>query len=444
MKPFTKEAVKLFTEGTLALSDVEANGIRIDTEYCNKYSKLLEKKIKISEINLNKLSEVKLWRRTYKNKFNINSNQQLEKILFDELNITPIKETEKGKRSTDDQSLNKINTPLTKQILELRSLKKIKSTYLESLTREEVNGYIHPFFGLIGTRTYRSQSDHPNFQNLPIRDPIYGKIVRRAIIPRKGHRLVERDYKGIEVSIAQCYNQDPNLLFDIKHGDMHRDAAMKCLILSKKQVSKQIRQLGKGKWVFPQFYGDWYESCAKSLWGDINNPEYSIPPNGTLLIDHLENKGINNLEEFISHLKKVEDWFWYKKYKVYTKWKEDWIEEYHRKGYFITLSGFRCSGIMDNKQAVNYPIQGTATHCLLWALIQMNYILKKYKMKSKIIAQIHDCILTDEHPSEEKIIAEESEKIMTVDLIKHFPWITAPMKIETEKTGIDESWWNKK
>ncbi len=457
MQPISKEAYQLFHEGTLALSDIEANGIRIDVEYCKKASHTLDYKITSLEKRMDNLEEVKLWKSKYGLKFNINSNAQLEKILFQELEIDHIKETEKGKKSTDDESLSKIGTSFTKKVLQLRGLKKTKSTYLEALIREEVDGFIHPFFGLISgsegsdPRTYRGQSDHPNFQNLPIRDPVLGKIVRQAIIPRKGHFLKERDYKGIEVSVAQCYNQDPIFLYDIEHGDMHRDASMKCFILPKSFLKmnwgekplKNIRYLGKNKWVFPEFYGDWYGSCAAAMWDEIDNPIYCLP-NGTSLRDHLRNKKIEDFQDFKDHLEKVEDWFWNEKYKVYTEWKTEWVKEYWKKGYFDTKTGFRCQGLMDEKQVINYPIQGDAFHCLLWPLIQMNKYLKKYKMKSKIVGQIHDCLLSDENPKEEKIIDEIFQETMTIKLVKHWNWITAPMKVEVEKTGIDESWWFKK
>lgn len=443
MNPINKEAYKLLHEGTLCLADIEANGIRINLNHCKKASEDLERKIRILEKRIEILPEMKTWRKIYGAKTNTNSTVQLERILFDELNLLSTKETVKGKRSTDDESLSKLNIPLTRSILNLRLWKKVKTTYLEALTREEVNGFIHPFFGIIGTRTYRGQSDHPNFQNIPIRNKELGKLIRQAIIPRPGQRLVERDYKGIEVSVAQSYNQDQILLYDILNGDMHRDASMKCFMLSKEEMTKDIRYLGKNKWVFPQFYGDWYGSCAKAQWEEVDNPSYNLF-NGISLRKHLRSKGIYSIDDFEDHLRQVEDWFWNKKYKRYTEWKKERLTEYWKKGYLDTLTGFQCRGLMDSKQVINYPIQGSAFHCLLWSLIQLNKFLKKYKMKSKIIGQIHDCALTDEHPSESKDISEKSNEIMTIDLKKQYPWITAPMIIETEQTEIDGNWWEKK
>jgi len=456
--PINKKAYQLLHQGTLALSELENNGIKIDTKYCTEAERRLNLKIANLEKVTEKLPEVKKWKNIYRAKYNLQSNSQLGDILFNIYNYEPSKWTKPKKEgskpqpSVDDEALKKLDITLTRNILKLRKWKKTSSTYLNAFTRETVDGILHPFFGLVIPRSYRGQSDHPNFQNIPIRDPEVGRIVRRAIIPYPGQILVERDYKGVEVSVSACYHQDQTFLHDITKGDMHRDAAMRCFKLPKSFLKlnwgekslKNIRYMGKNMWVFPQFYGDYYGNCAESMWDHVKDPNYSLP-DGTLLKDHLKSVGIKNYDQFENHLKHTEDWFWNEKYKTYTAWKRKRLTEYYRDGYFDMLTGFRCSGVLlDKNQILNYPIQGSSFHCLLWSLIQLiNDLFKKYKMKSRIIAQIHDCVLSSEHPSEVKQIDEISQEIMTKKLIQHWPWITAPMRVETESTDINESWYYK-
>ena len=123
--------------------------------------------------------------------------------------------------------------PELDNLLRIRKLKKVRDTYLEGFLREQVNGYIHPFFNLHLVRTYRSSSDHPNFQNIPKRDKEAMNIVRRAIFPRPGHQLLELDYSGLEVRIAACYHKDKTMLRYIgdPHSDMHGDMAKQIFII---------------------------------------------------------------------------------------------------------------------------------------------------------------------------------------------------------------------
>ena len=444
IKPLSNGAYQLLHEGTLCFADIEANGLHINVDYYKQAKKNMIDIVADLEQKIMQTKEGQMWKQYYGHKLNLNSHPQLGDILFNKLKYTSTKVTEKAKKpATDDQSLSKINTPFTSLYLKRAKLKKAATTYIDAFLREEVNGVIHPFLGLVGVRTYRSQGDHPNLLNIPIRDPEIGKLIRTGIKPSHGNRLVERDYKGIEVSIAASYNHDPVLLHDIIRGDMHRDTAMDCFILKKEQMTKNIRFLGKNEAVFPWFYSDWYKSTARNMYEHIDDKQYSTKQ-GVLLRAHLASVGIKTYRQFESHLEKVFDRFWNKKYKVYTAWKRQWVKDYWKKGYFDTLTGFRCSAIMDDKQAVNYPIQGSAFHCLLWSLIQLNNWLKKENMKSKIVLQVYDCVLTDEHPSESAIIEKKAKEIMTIDLPRHFPWITAPMLIETEATEIDGNWHDKK
>lgn len=308
---------------------------------------------------------------------------------------------------------------------------------------ETVNGYIHPSFNLHTVKTFRSSSDRPNFQNMPIRDKEMGKIIRQAFIPRKDYLFGGFDYVGIEVRIAACYHKDPTMLKYIEDPtkDMHRDMAMQCYMLEENDVSKDARYCAKNKFVFPQFYGSWYEPCAYSLWNAISEMNLATL-SGIPLQEHLRNNGIKDGETFQGHIKLVEDKFWNETFTGYRDWKKEWLKEYDKKGYFDTLTGFRCQGAMKRNDIINYPVQGVAFHCLLWALIKINKWLKKNKMKSMIVGQIHDEITMDIYKKEFDEVLKKVKKIMCKDIRKEWPWIITPLDIEGEFS--DTNWYEKK
>lgn len=106
------------------------------------------------------------------------------------------------------------------------------------------------------------------------------------------------------------------------------------------------------------------------------------------------------------------------------------------------LSGFRCAGVFGKKEICNYPIQGTAFHCLLWSLIQLDRWLAKNKMRTLIVGQIHDSMLLDVDARELPDVVGRITEIITSDLPRHWPWIIVPLTVEME--GSYENWWSKK
>jgi hypothetical protein len=289
-----------------------------------------------------------------------------------------------------------------------------------------------------------NSSNSPNFQNLPIRDKEMGKIIRQAFIPHLGHRFGGVDYAAIEVKIAACYHTDQTMLEYIRNpsSDMHRDMAMECYKLEQSQVTKQSRYCAKNKFVFPQFYGDWYKSCAASLWSAIDEMELQTS-NGMPMREHLKFQGISNYNRFEDHIRKVEDRFWNDRFPVYAQWKRQWIKEYERKGYFHTLTGFTCSGVMGKNDVVNYPVQGSAFHCLLWSLIRLHDWLKREKMQSMIVGQIHDEITIDAESSELDMVLKRAREIMCEEIRQEWEWIVTPLEIEAEFAPVDRSWYEK-
>ncbi len=457
MKPITDKGYKLLHEGCIALSQVEANGIRIDTDYLHRAIAQTKRKIEKITDKIGHDKIFKIWRREFGLKTNIGSREQLGRILFSVMKYPCSTYTEIEKKpKVDEAALEAIDLDFVRNILKLEKLKKAKSTYLEGMLREVTDGYIHPFFNLNLARTFRSSSDHPNFQNIPVRNPKIAKLVRRIFIARHNHQIVEIDYGGVEICNATCYHKDPRMIAYIedKTKDLHRDMAARCFILPKKQVTKDARYCGKNMFVFPQFYGDFYIHCAESLWKAIGQMNLKRKDGGDLY-SHLSGKGIYKLGKcdpdkspkegtFEKHLQKIEDVFWNKLFEVYAQWKKDWYYAYLKKGYFDTLTGFRIEGLYKRNEVINYPVQGSAFHWLLWSLIRIQKLLKKYKMRTLIVGQIHDSIVSDVYRKELRNYLEIVHQVMTIDIRKHWKWIIVPLTIEAEVAPIGGSWYEKK
>jgi hypothetical protein len=156
VNPRTSQAYQLFHNGILALSRAELQGIRVDLDYIQTAKKHINKKINDLEQQFYKSKFFQHWKHTTKGEVNINSNYQLAHFLYGVKKIIPTKTTTSGKGSTDEEALQQLNLPELSELLEIRKLKKICNTYLESFEREQVKGYIHPFYNLHLVRTFRS------------------------------------------------------------------------------------------------------------------------------------------------------------------------------------------------------------------------------------------------------------------------------------------------
>ena len=460
MKIATPEAYQLFHRGTLALADVEANGMRVDVRYLKKAIEKSSQAIRDLESELKTDATFKQWRRLFGAKTNIGSGEQLAKLLFEDMGLECRERTEKGKASAAESNLLDIELPFVVSWRRLQKLQKSKGTFLDGILNFTTSdGFLHPNFNLNLAASFRSTSDNPNFQNFPARNEEMAKLVRSCFIPRKNHHLVESDFSGVEVGVAGCYNHDSNLIHDYTEGDMHRDMAMKCFRLTEEEMTKQIRYCGKNMFVFPEFYGSYYVDCAKNLWDAIDRMKL-VTKDGTPLKDHLASKGIKKLGDcdpehdprpgtFEHHIRKTEDNFWNVRYKTYNEWKKATWQEYQNKGWTQLHTGFVCArdsdGLaMNRKQVINYRIQGSAFHCLLWALIEMNRWLKKNRMKSRVVSQIHDSIIGDVHKDELGDYLGKAQELMTVTLRKTWKWIIVPLAVEMEICDLDQTWFDKK
>ena len=451
--PNTEQAYKLFHAGTLAFARAEQQGIRIDLEYCVKTGKHLQRKIDRLEERFRGTKFYKHWKHSLQKTPNINSNPQLGKFLYEVKKLKPTTTTVTGKGSTEEDALTQLRIPELNDLLKIRKLRKLKDTYLEGFQKEQVRSYIHPNFNLNLARTFRSSSSNPNFQNIPKRDKEAMKIIRKALYPRPGHQFLEVDFGQLEVRIAACYHKDPTMLTYIKDPtkDMHRDMAEQIFMMDsfdKTIESHQIlRAATKNGFVFPEFYGDYYGNCAVNMacgWGKLPEGRWrkgqGIDFNGGTLADHLIKKEIKSIDHFREHIRKIEKDFWKRRFPVYAKWKDTWWELYQKNGYIDMLTGFRCSGLMGRNDAINYPVQGAAFHCLLWSFIELDRIIYEKGYKSRLIGQIHDAVVLDIHPEELNVIAPLIRRILTVDLPKAWPWIIVPLDIEMDLGKVDGSW----
>lgn len=478
ISPNIDEGYQLLHEGVIALSQIEGNGMRVDLDYLDGAIANTEERIKKLRTKVREHELGKHWQKMFGLKTNFNSREQLAEMLFKPkkfggLGYIPKDETESGERfKADAGALEHIGIPFVKGYLKLQKLIKANGTYLQGIRREvDSKGFIHPFFNLHTTLTYRSSSDTPNFQNMPIRDPEMGELIRRCFIARKGHVIVEMDFKGIEVGVAACYHLDPVMIKYIKDEsmDMHRDMAMQIYHLTKTdwkkigehkkgKTAKAIRHAAKNQFVFPEFYGDWWGSCAPNLWAEIEKRGF-VGPDGKSLYEHLKAHGITRLGElnydedgklivpekdtFFAHVRDVENDFWNKRFMVYGKWKKTWHKKYTERGYFDTFTGFRIGGSLAKNAVINYPVQGSAFHCLLWSLIRIQRELVAKGMKTKIVGQIHDSIVADVAIDELDDYLAIVKRVTSVDLPKAYKWIIVPLVVECEIAPEGTTWFDK-
>lgn len=450
----TKDAYNLVHNGILALARAERQGIRIDVEYCQRETKRLTRKIEDQQKEFEGTKLYKRWAHIYQAKTNIHSNSQLSNLLYNHMKIEPPKKTETGEGATDEEAIRQIDIPELKVLLQIRKLAKVRDTYLGSFIREtNRDGFMRPSFNLHLVRTFRSSSADPNFQNIPKRDKESMKICRRAILPRPGHMLIEADFSSIEVMIGTCYHKDPVMMKYLKDkkSDMHGDMAKQIFMFDsfdrKIPVYSKLRSAAKNGFVFPQFYGDYYANNARSLceWADLPARRWSPNdgvelPSGVNIAAHLISKGLKSSEQFTEHMKQVEDHFWNKRFRVYNQWRKSWVERYQHTGSLKMFTGFTCSGIMRKNEIINYPVQGTAFHCLLQTFIKTDEVMRREKWDTKLIGQIHDSIVMDANPDELGYIKGVLKRIVREELPAMWPWIIVPLDIEVETYEVDSPW----
>ena len=392
------------------LTAMEYEGIRIDENFLNEYSKELEKEAKAAEESVYKQAGVR---------FNLASPKQLGEVLFDKMQIDPkAKKTKTGQYATGEDVLLKLaaNNKIVDDILVFREFTKLKSTYVDALPLmiNKKTGRVHTSYAQAVAVTGRLSSNNPNLQNIPIRTE-RGREIRKAFIPRDAdHLLISADYSQIELRIVAAISGDVNMCEAFRTGkDIHTATAAKVFNVEEKDVTKEMRYKAKSV-NFGIIYGQGAFGLA-------------------------ENLGISRTEakEIIDNYKK--------QFPNIQKYMDDTIHFAQEHGYVQTLMG-RKRWLKDigsanftvrafaERNAINSPIQGSAADMIKLAMIKIHAEFSKHNFKSKMLLQVHDELVFDAHKDEVEIIKPIILNCMQTAL-------ALPNDVPTDaELGVGESW----
>lgn len=390
-KKLSKVLAEIDTPLVPVLGDMELDGVRIDTKVLKKLSDEISKRVRELEESIFKLSE---------EVFNINSSQQLGKVLFDKLGFSHEgRITKSGQYSTDANTLDQLakedKTGIIENILEYRQLTKLISTYTDSLpvqiNPETKN--IHCDFNQTVTTTGRLSSSNPNLQNIPIRSEL-GRKIRKAFVSRfDGGVILSADYSQIELRLLAHLSNDPVLVEAFKNGeDIHQRTAMEIYGIPSEKVTSEMRSVGKTL-NFALIYRQGPVATARQL--NISQKEAK-----------------DFIEKYFNSFKKVEPYF----DKILEGVEEnDYVETFYgRRRHFRDYGNVRPIIQREYERAAcNAPLQGTAADLMKLAMIELHK--KLHKFKSKLIIQVHDELLIDTHPDEEEKIEKLVVKSMEMD-----------------------------
>lgn len=342
--------------------------------------------------------------------FNINSTQQLGKILFEKLEL-PIKKKTKTGYSTDVDILEKLKSyhPIINKILEYRSLMKLNSTYVEGLLPyiNENSKRIHSFFHQTITATGRISSTEPNLQNIPTRIEL-GKQLRKVFKPKDGYIYIDADYSQIELRVLAHISKDENMMQAfLNDEDIHKQAASKVLGIPIDEVTKEQRSSAKAV-NFGIVYGISEFGLGEQL--GISRKEAQ-----NYINQYLEK--YSGIKAFMDNI--VED----AKKKGYVETlfhRRRYIPELTSNNYMVRQFGARA--------AMNTPIQGTAADIMKIAMINVYKKLKENNIDAQIVLQVHDELILECNINQKdeaaKLLKENMENAIKMDV---------PLKVETSE-----------
>ena len=360
-------SLRLFEEVEMplvpVLAEIERNGFVLDVRVLEAMSKELERELDRMMETIGRLAG---------GEFNINSPKQLATVLFDKLGLKPVRKTKTG-YSTDEDTLTQLATQheLPAQILNYRTLSKLKSTYVDSLPQlvNPETGRLHTSLNQTVAATGRLSSADPNLQNIPVKGE-YGLRIREAFVAAPDHTLLCADYSQIEPRILAHLSQDERLLRVFERGeDIHTATAVEIFKLSPDLITKEMRRAAKTV-VFGIVYG--------------------ISPFGLS-----QNIGVSQAEA-----KKYIDAY-FERYAGVRALMDRTIAEAREKGYTTTILGRRrpipelqssdpTQRGFGERMAVNSPIQGSAADLIKVAMINVSRLLHSELPNTKMILQVHD------------------------------------------------------
>jgi DNA polymerase-1 len=358
-----------------------------------------------------------IYRLTSVSGFNLNSPQQLGKVLFETLGLPAQRKTKLG-YSTDAAALESIAElhPAIPHILEYRQVSKLNSTYIDSMLRKmDASGRIHTTFDQTGTATGRISSVDPNLQNIPIRTEM-GREIRRAFVAKPGFQLVDADYSQIELRILAHMSGDEAMCDAfLKNQDIHQRTAAEINGVPLSAVTPGMRSDAKAV-NFGIVYGISDFGLARNI--------------GTTR---------KRAGDFISR--------YFERYPKVHQFMQDAVKFGYEHGYIATLFGRRRllpelkSGNANTRNfgeraAMNTPIQGTAADIIKAAMVRVHEALKEHQLKAKLILQVHDELIIE---------APDSEVDTVIRLLKHSMEQVAQLKVPLKcdiKSG--KSWYDTK
>ncbi len=388
------------------LTAIERIGVKIDTDILSDISKELARMIENLGDEIYKLAGTE---------FNINSPKQLGEILFNKMKLVPTKKTKTG-FSTDVFVLEELSNehPIAANILDYRKLTKLKGTYVDALPNliNLRTGRVHTSFNQTVAATGRLSSSDPNLQNIPIRGEI-GKEIRKAFVPgEKGWTLVSADYSQIELRVMAHICKDEGLIEAFnKHEDIHRTTASKVFGVPPDKVTSDMRRKAK----------------------EVNfGLLYGIGPYGLKIrlgISQSEAKDV--IDTYFARFPRVREYI------------NGTLDFARKHGYVETLLGRRrylaninsknaAVRMAEERQAINMPIQGTAADMIKLAMIDIHREMKKRKMNSNMILQVHD-ELVFEAPRNELKDLEQLVKEKMMNALK----LSVPVDVEV---GTGPNW----
>lgn len=404
---------KLYQEVELplvtVLAHLEINGFLVDDNQLKEFADKLGEKIDALTNEIYMLAG---------EEFNINSPKQLGVILFEKLELKPVKKTKTG-YATNADVLEKLRDkhPIVNFITEYRQLAKLKSTYCDGLTAvvNPNTHRIHSVFTQTVTVTGRLSSTEPNLQNIPTRTEL-GREIRKMFVAKDGYVLVDADYSQIELRVLAHIANDETMINAFRNNeDIHAVTASQVLGIPLEDVTKEQRSSAKAV-NFGIVYGIGEFSLAQDL-------HISVKEAKAYIESYLEKyHGVRNYMESIKEQAKKDGYVKTMLNRI------RYIPELKSPNYNIRQFGERV--------ALNTPIQGTAADIIKLAMVRVDNRLINEGLKSKLILQVHDELIVEAHKDEvdkvKQILSEEMQNAMELNV---------PLKVDMS-TG--HSWYDAK
>ena len=372
------------------LAEMETEGFLVDRKALAEFGDMLSVSIQTVQKNIFDLAG---------EEFNINSTQQLSRILFDQLGLPPVKKTKTG-YSTNADVLDKLrgSHPIIQEILDYRQLTKLKSTYVDGLGKViGPDGRIHTCFQNTVTATGRLSSTEPNLQNIPIRTEL-GAQLRKMFVAPAGRVLVDADYSQIELRLLACMAGDQAMIDGFNSGeDIHRITASQVFGVPQEEVTPQMRRSAKAV-----NFGIVYGISPFSLSQDIGVTVAQAKEYMEKYFQHYS--GVRAYMDGVVARAKADGY-------VTTLFaRRRWVPELKSSNFNTRSFGERV--------ALNAPIQGTAADVIKAAMIRVRDRLLAQGLKGRLVLQVHDELIV-ECPQEEaeavqRLVKEEMEAVVSL------------------------------